>query len=125
MVCWRPGCGGTLEPLRESLVGGTELQTVRCIQCGARKSRIVTRHAMARPVARPSREELAEKVRCVVAGCGNWCVPSDDGLCSSCRQLLRQWTRRRNHLVPPPLERVDGVWVKREGIRKGSQRRRV
>jgi hypothetical protein len=109
--CRKCGAGrGSLEPIVEHLEDGTILQTVRCILCGARRSRAVVRH---RALPRLGRAVAPPKTRrpCAVAGCNAWISPQNkSGFCVRCGHRMRVWQKRGGQ-TPPPFVQIAGVWI--------------
>jgi hypothetical protein len=106
-------CGASrasLEPIIENLEDGTTLQTVRCIMCGERRSRVVHNY---RELPKQGRVVAPPRTRkpCVVEGCDGWVSPQNkSGFCNLCGNRMRQW-QKRGGKTPPPFIQVAGEWI--------------
>lgn len=99
----------SLELIIENLEDGTTLQTVRCIMCGERRSRVVHNY---RALPKQGRVVAPPRSRkpCAVEGCDGWVSPQNkSGFCNLCGNMMRQWSRHQN--APAPFIQVAGVWI--------------
>jgi len=117
-----PKCGagrGSLEPIVETLEDGTRLQTVRCIMCGERRSRIAHRY---RALPDGGRLLAPPKNRrpCVVDGCDAWISPQNkSGFCVNCGDLMRKW-QKRGQKTPPPFVQIDNQWFANPDLQEAT-----
>lgn len=101
-----------LEPLREFLGDGTELQVVRCLMCGERRSRVVNRYSdisLSRCGSRYTRS--IPMSQCQVLGCGGEISAHNKSrFCGRCSNRQNKWLKG-HRTTPPPLIKVAGSWI--------------
>ncbi|WP_027714926.1 hypothetical protein [Desulfuromonas sp. TF] len=123
---------GALEALVETLADGTTLQTVRCVMCGERRSRIAPGRLVENP-GRPqvnksgpkkvlSRATMEARIAsvakhsapCAVKGCEGtyYTLTATLPLCKKHRMRLRSWENTQR-ATAPPVACVNGQWVER------------
>jgi len=107
--CRKCGAGrGSLEPIVEHLEGGVVLQTVRCILCGERRSRMVTRYTDLMP---PEDMAVRSGRRCEVVGCNVELSDNNKtGLCKKHGGALHNWQHSKRTKPAPYIQTAEG-WI--------------
>lgn len=106
--CRKCGAGrGSLEPIIEHLENGAILQTVRCILCGERRSRVASRYEE----LSEARRRIAYGKTCGVVGCNVKLSHSNTtGMCKTHGKVLHNWMHSKRLKPAPYVQTTDG-WI--------------